>query len=196
MRKNVCTSYVRRTIRQYLLIGSAALAAGVLLAALTVSGPPLTFFVLNFGQNSVYIAVILILTGSGAYLLFSGARGLLCPETADLCRFLRAGLEPEEAHLTGRELLALADRDLEGAAAFACGNVLVGREWLFVQNAWGRPVIRLKDICGVRDKRNQDGKCLLKFMDRQGAGPVTRELSAAEADVLRAFLNYHRGVDL
>ena len=187
MRKQVCTDYARRETVKYLLTGPVTLTAGVLLA----------WFELAVGslwdaRDLIPKLVILFLTASGACLLFQGLRGLLRRETTDLCRFLRAELPPERRQLTGKELLALADRDLEGAVSFSGGRILIGTEWLFVQDAWGKPVIRLENLVQIEQRKTRDARIILKFKDRRGVGPVTRELPAAEAGAVRAYLRSSR----
>ncbi len=189
MKKGICTAYVRRQTLQYLCIGPVSLAAGIALAALTrVFSGTLWEVIANFGKNFVYIAVILFLVLGGGCLLFSGVRGLFWTQAADICQFIRSELPAGQKSLPGREMLALVDRDLASALEYANGTVLIGREWLFVRNAWGKPVIRLEHIREVAHCRIKNGNVILKFRDSQGVGPVTRELTAGEAADIEACL--------
>lgn len=189
MGKGVCAACVRKEVIQRLLIGPVCLAAGVGLAVLTgvFSGPPLEV-VEQFGKNFVYISVILFLIWGGGYLLFSGVRGLIRTDHTDICRYIRLELASNAAGLTGKELLALVDRDLASGLKFSNGDVLIGQNWLFVQNARGKPVIRLEHIQGVFHHQTPKGAVVLKFADPRGAGPVARELTADEAGRIEAYL--------
>lgn len=188
MRKKVCSAYAEKEIIQSMLIGPIALTAGIFIAALAVSTSILDFFVLHFAQNFAYIFVILFLVFSGAYLLFSGLRKLCSLEATDICRYIHAELQPKGVNLTGKEMLALVDSDLERGVIFGGENILIGQEWLFVKNAWGKPIIRLTNICRIKESKTKNSKIMLKFMDQQGVGPVTRELSTAEAGAIKAYL--------
>ncbi|MCI8304320.1 MAG: hypothetical protein HFF52_06795 [Lawsonibacter sp.] len=188
MRRNVCTAYAKKEIFHSALIGAVSLLAGILIAVLTVSGSPLDFFLLNFAQNVVYIFVICFLIFSGIYLLCSGLRKFLKLETTDICRFIRIELHTKADGLTGKEMLALADNDMEWAVAFADGKVLIGKEWLFVQNSWGKPIISLENIRTIKCHKAKSTRAILKFEDQQGIGPVTRELPADEADAIKKYL--------
>lgn len=188
MRRNVCTAYVQKEIFHSILIGAISLAVGILITIMTVSGSPLDFFLLNFAQNVVYIFVICFLIFSGIYLLFSGVRKFLKVETTDICRFIRIELHTEANRLTGKEMLTLVDNDMGGAMAFADGKVLIGQEWLFIQNAWGKPIINLKNIHTIKCHNTKSTKVILKFMDQRGIGPVTRELTETEADAIKNYL--------
>lgn len=189
MKQGVCAAYARKGIIQGLLIGLVCLAVGIGLAILTgvFLGPPLVV-IEQFGKNFVYIAVILFLILGGGYLLFSGVRGLLWTKTTDICRHIRLELAPNTASLTGKELLALVDRDLASSLKFSNGNVLIGQNWLFVQNAWGKPIIRLEHIQEVLHHQTPNGNVILKFADQHGVGPVTRELAASEAGHIEVYL--------
>lgn len=188
MRKKVCSAYAKKEIIQSILIGSIALPIGIFIAALVVSPSILDFFVLNFARNLAYIFVILFLLFSGAYLLFSGLRGLCSLDSTGICQFIRTELQPKGMNLTGKEMLALVDSDLERGIAFGEGNILIGQEWLFVKNAWGKPIIQLKNIHGIKESKTKNSKVILKIMNQQGVGPVTRELSTTEAGAIRAYL--------
>ena len=189
MKKGICTAYVRRQTLQYLCIGPVSLAAGIALAALTrVFSGTLWEVIANFGKNFVYIAVILFLVLGGGCLLFSGVRGLFWTQAADICQFIRSELPAGQKSLPGQEMLALVDRDLASALEYANGTVLIGREWLFVRNAWGKPVIRLEHIQGIFHHQTPKGAVVLKFADPRGAGPVARELTADEAGRIEAYL--------
>lgn len=188
MRKKVCSAYAKKEIIQSILIGSIALPTSIFIAALVVSTSILDFFVLHFAQNLAYIFVILFLFFSGAYLLFSGLLKLCGLETTDICRYIHTELQPEEMNLTEKEMLALVDSDLERSAVFGGENILIGQEWLFVKNAWGKPIIHLKNIHSINENKTKNSKIILKIMNQQGVGPVTRELSIAEAGVIKAYL--------
>ena len=191
MQKGVCAAYARRGIAQGLLIGPVCLTAGIGLAVLTgvFSGPPLKVME-QFGKNFVYISVILFLILGGGYLLFSGVRGLIRTDRTDICRYIRLELASNAAGLTGKELLALVDRDLAAAWTFSSGTIFIGREWLFVRNAWGKPIIRLEHIQQVLHHQTPKGNVTLKFTDHSGTGPVTRELTALEAGRIEAHLQH------
>ena len=102
------------------------------------------------------------------------------------------GIESESYELpdevSEEELLALVDRDLASGLKFSNGDVLIGQNWLFVQNARGKPVIRLEHIQGVFHHQTPKGAVVLKFADPRGAGPVARELTADEAGRIEAYL--------
>lgn len=189
MRKNVCAAVARREIRQGLLLGPVMLAAGLLILFLQgIFSGPILVVLENLGKNFIFLCVSLFLVLGGAYLLFHGLRGLLRPDTTDICRSIRTQLRPEEEGLTGKEVLALADRDLACARAFAGGGVLVGREWLCVPKAMGQPVVRLENLHRI-DRQGTDSTGLhLRFVDHHGCGPVTGELTAAEAAAIQMCL--------
>ena len=189
MGKGICATYARKEIMQGLLIGPVCLAAGLGLAVLTgvFSGPPLEV-IEQFGKNFIYIAVILFLLLGGGYLLYSGERGLVRTGATGICRYIRLELAPNAADLTGKELLALVDRDLASGLKYSSGTVIIGQNWLFVQNAWGKPVIRLEHIQGVFHHQTPKGEVILKFADQHGVGPVTRELTVNEAGRIEAYL--------
>lgn len=188
MRKQVCAAYAKRETIQSILIGFLSLPIGIFIASLVISTSILDFFVLHFAQNLAYIFVILFLSFSGVYLLLSGLRKLFSLETTDICRFIHAELKSEEVSLTGKEMLSLVDSDLEKGILFGEGKIVIGQEWLFVQNAWGKPIIRLDNICKIKESKTKNDKIILKFMDQQGVGPVTRELSTAEAGAIKSHL--------
>lgn len=187
MRRNICAAYARRQIRQCLLAGFVSLALGIYCSVWIFSGGPLAVLY-NLGKNFVHIAVILFLVLGGGYLLFSGARGLIWTEATDLCRYIRFELSPEAKSPGGKELFTLVDRDLASALEFSNGNILIGQEWLFVQNAWGKPIIRLEHIQQVWHSQTKRGDVMLKFADSRGVGPVTRELTASEAGLIQTRL--------
>lgn len=146
MRKQVCAAYAKRETIQSILIGLLSLPIGIFIATLVISTSILDFFVLHFAQNLAYIFVILFLSFSGVYLLLSGLRKLLSLEATDICRFIHAELKSEGVSLTGKEMLSLVDNDLEKGMLFGEEKIVIGQEWLFVQNAWGKPIIRLNNI--------------------------------------------------
>jgi len=57
-----------------------------------------------------------------------------------------------------------------------------------VKNAWGKPIIHLKNIHSIKENKTKNSKIILKIMNQQGVVPVTRELSIAEAGVIKAYL--------
>ena len=128
-RERLCASAARRQSVQMLLAGAAALTAGVLAGCFAA----VTGILWNI-RDFLWIVVILFLFFGGGYLLFLGVRGLVWPETTDICTVIRAQLRPGDER-TGREALALVDADLESAQGFLQGKVLVGRDWLLVGQA-------------------------------------------------------------
>ena len=188
MRKQVCATYAKRETIQSILIGFLSLPIGIFIATLVISTSILDFFVLHFAQNLAYIFVILFLSFSGVYLLLSGLRKLLSLEATDICRFIHAELKSEGVSLTGKEMLSLVDNDLEKGILFGEEKIVIGQEWLFVQNAWGKPIIRLNNICKIKESNTKNDKIILKFINQQGVGPVTRELSTTEAGAIKSHL--------
>lgn len=180
-RERLCASAARRQSVQMLLAGAAALTAGVLAGCFAA----VTGILWNI-RDFLWIVVILFLFFGGGYLLFLGVRGLVWPETTDICTVIRVQLRPGDER-TGREALALVDADLESAQGFLQGKVLVGREWLLVRDTWARP-IRLDRICKIERRSTRRVPLYLKFLDERGLGPVTGRLSAAEADAVEAYL--------
>ena len=85
-------------------------------------------------------------------------------------------------------MLSLVDNDLEKGILFGEEKIVIGQEWLFVQNAWGKPIIRLNNIRKIKESKTKNDKIILKFMDQQGVGPVTRELPTAEAGAIKSHL--------
>ena len=85
-------------------------------------------------------------------------------------------------------MLSLVDNDLEKGILFGEEKIVIGQEWLFVQNAWGKPIIRLNNIRKIKESKTKNDKIILKFMDQQGVGPVTRELSTTEAGAIKSHL--------
>lgn len=85
----------------------------------------------------VFLCSGLILILCGAYLIFHGLWELFNLETTDICKAIRPQLRPEEENLTGKELLALVDRDLSYALEYAGGKVLIGQEWPYPK-IWGK----------------------------------------------------------
>lgn len=188
MRKQVCAAYAKRETIQSILIGLLSLPIGIFIAVLVISTSILDFFVLHFAQNLAYIFVILFLSFSGVYLLLSGLRKLFSLEATDICRFIHAELKSEGVSLTGKEMLSLVDSDLEKGILFGEEKIVIGQEWLFVQNAWGKPIIRLNNIRKIKENKTKNDKIILKFMDQRGVGPVTRELPTAEAGAIKSHL--------
>ncbi len=188
MGKKVCAVYAKREIIRSMLVGPFALVIGIFIATVAISTSILDFFVLHFAQNLAYIFVILFLSFSGVYLLLSGLRKLFSLETTDICRFIHAELKSEGVSLTGKEMLSLVDNDLEKGILFGEEKIVIGQEWLFVQNAWGKPIIRLNNIRKIKESKTKNDKIILKFMDQQGVGPVTRELPTAEAGAIKSHL--------
>ena len=188
MRKQVCAAYAKREIIQSILIGPLSLAFGIFIATLAISTSALDFFVLHFAENFVYIFVILFLTFSGIYLLLSGLRKLFSLEATDICRYIHDELKSEGANLTGKKMLSLVDSDLERGILYGEEKIVIGQEWLFAQNAWGKPIIRLNNIRKIKESKTKNDKIILKFMDQQGVGPVTRELPTVEAGAIKSHL--------
>lgn len=176
-----CASAARKQAACMLLTGAAALTAGVLAAWFAVA----VGTIWNI-RDFLWIVMLLFLFAGGGYLLFAGLRGLARPETTDVCTFIRAQLGPGADGLTGEETLALVDADLECAQGFG-GKVLIGREWLVVQDIWARP-IRLDRIRSIQRKSTQRVPLYMRFLDERDLGPVTGRLSAAEADAIEAYL--------
>lgn len=181
-RDRPCAYAARRQSVQMALAGAAALTGGVLAACFAAAAGVLWTI-----REFLWMVMILFLLAGGGYLLFTGVRGLASPETTDVCTFIRAQLRPKEEGLTGREALALVDGDLARARRFDGGRVLVGREWLLVQDTWARP-LRLDRIRSIERKSTRRIPLYMRFLDERGLGPVTGRLSAAEADTIEAYL--------
>lgn len=182
MTRSICTSLLRKQIKQSLLIAPAALAGAVFFLSLDL----LTGQFYN-PKNILPKIIVLFLLASGLYLAYSGLRALLFPAHSDLAVFLRPYLHPNEKALPIKDLFALVDRDLNTAADFAGGRVLIGEDWLFVRDAWGTPVIRLDALMRV-ERRREKGRLHLKFLNANGAGPVTGVLSEGDACVIEQHL--------
>ena len=184
MKKGVCTEYLRKEVTKSLLAGPAALAGSSAFFWMEWKAGVLK----DVRMLPLAVPVFLILFGSGVYLLAHGLAALVWAEKSDLCQFIRSELSPAERGLSGKAMLALVERDLDRASVFADGQILVGKEWLFVRNPSWKPVLRLEHLCGIKERRTRDGKVLLKFQDRNGGGPVTKAISPADAGAVRALL--------
>ena len=84
-RERLCASAARRQSVQMLLAGAAALTAGALAGCFAA----VTGILWNI-RDFLWIVVILFLFFGGGYLLFLGVRGLVWPETTDICTVIRA----------------------------------------------------------------------------------------------------------
>lgn len=189
MKKNICATKVRKEIRQGLLIGPASLAAGLLILYFGdyFSGPILEVLD-NLGKNFIFICVSLFLILGGAYLFFHSAKGLIRLESTDVCKAIHSQLRPEEKNLTGKEMIAMVDKDLAYAQKYAGGKVLIGREWLVVPKSMGQFMIRLENIRHI-ERRGKDSTGLyLKFNDQSGRGPVTGELTPVEGNLIESYV--------
>lgn len=142
----------------------------------------------NFGKNFVFIAVCVFLIAGGVYLLFHGLQGLFKLEATDVCKSIRTQLRPDEKDLTGKELIALADQDLEYAQEFADKTVLIGREWLCVPKSMGQFIIRLENIYGIERRGTDSTGIHLKFVDQYACGPVTGALTSVDAGAIEMCL--------
>lgn len=189
MKKNICAAKVRKEIRQGLLTGSASLAAGLLILYFGdyFSGPILEVLD-NLGKNFVFICVSLFLILGGAYLLFHSLKGLIRLESTDVCKAIHSQLYPKEENLTGKEMLALVDQDLTYAQEYADGKLLIGREWLVVPKSMGQFMIRLENIHHIERRGKDNTGLYLKFNDQYGRGPVTGELTPAEANLIEFYV--------
>lgn len=182
MKKGVCAAYVRKEIKKAGLVGPAAIAVGGFFLWLDL-------FTGGFRdpRNILPKIVVLFCFAGGGYLIFDGLRALLVPKKSSLCRLLQPYLHPDEQCLSAAGQLAVVDRDLDSAVDFAGGRVLAGREWLFVRDAWGTPIIRLERLQKVERIPDKD-KVHLKFLNERGAGPVTGPMTSAEADRIKRYL--------
>lgn len=189
MKKNICAAKARKEIRQGLLIGPASLAAGLLVLYFGdyFSGPVLEVLD-NLGKNFVFICVSLFLILCGAYLLFHSLKGLIRLESTDVCKAIHSQLHPKEETLTGKEMLALVDRDLMYAQEYADGKLLIGREWLVVPKSMGQFMIRLENIRHIQRRGKDSTGLYLKFNDQSGRGPITGELTPAEANLIEMYV--------
>ena len=90
-RERLCASAARRQSVQMLLAGAAALTAGALAGCFAA----VTGILWNI-RDFLWIVVILFLFFGGGYLLFLGVRGLVWPETTDICTVIRPGVPSGE----------------------------------------------------------------------------------------------------
>lgn len=188
MKKSICASMVRKEIVQKILVGGVCLVIGVALVPITgVFSGPLLNVLESFAKNFAYISVILILTLGGGALFIHGIRGLFHRETTDLCKNIRAQL-PSGEYLTGAEMIALVDKDLDFAQEFAHGEILIGKEWMIVPKTMGGPIVRLQNIQRIDCKGNRDTGFHLKFVNQYGYGPVSGELTAVDVDIIKRTL--------
>lgn len=189
MKKNICATKVRKEIRQGLLIGPVSLAAGLLILYFGdyFSGPILEVLD-NLGKNFVFICVSLLLILCGAYLFFHSLKGLIRLESTDVCKAIHSQLRPEEENLTGKEMIAMADKDLAYAQKYAGGKVLIGCEWLVVPKSMGQFMIRLENIRHIERRGKDSAGLYLKFNDQSGRGPVTGELTPVEANLIESYV--------
>lgn len=142
----------------------------------------------NLGKNFVFISVSLFLILCGAYLLFHGLQGLFQLESTDVCKAIRSQLRPEEKGLTGKEMIALVDKDLLYAQKYVDGMILIGQEWLAAPKSGGQFLVRLENIRGI-DRQGKDSTGLyLKFNDHRNRGPVSGELTPVEASTIEFCL--------
>lgn len=189
MKKNICASRVRKEIRQGLLVGPTSLVAGLLILYFGHFFSGSFWEVLdNLGKNLVFISVSLFLILCGVYLLFHSLQGLFHLESTDVCKAIHSQLRPEEEGLTGKEMLALVDKDLMYAQEYAGGKILIGREWLVAPKSGGQFVVRLENIRRI-DRRGKDSTGLyLEFNDQRNRGPVSGELTPVEASTIEFCL--------
>ena len=186
MKKGICAAYIRKERRKSLLIGPAALLGGTVFFWLEW----VTGVLKDVRMLPLALPVFLFCLAAGVYLTARGLLMLVCPERSDLCTFIRAELSEAERAISRRAMLELVEKDMEHAAGFADGKILIGQEWLFVTDSPWKPVLRLKNLRNIKARRMKNGKVILKFMDRNNGGPATREISPSEAGAILACLNW------
>lgn len=186
MKKGVCAAYIRRERTKSLLIGPAALLGGAGFFWLEW----VTGVLKDVRMLPLAIPIILFCLAAGVYLTTRGLLVLICPERSNLCTFIRAELSEAERALSRRAMLELVERDLERAARFADGRILIGEKWLFVTNSSWKPILRLERLRNVKAHRTKNGRVILKFMDRNNGGPVTQEILSSEVGAILACLNW------
>lgn len=186
MKKGICAAYIRKERRKSLLIGPAALLGGTVFFWLEW----VTGVLKDVRMLPLALPVFLFCLAAGVYLTARGLLMLVCPERSDLCTFIRAELSEAERAISRRAMLELVEKDMEHAAGFADGKILIGQEWLFVTDSPWKPVLRLKNLRNIKARRMKNGKVILKFMDRNNGGPATREISSSEAGAILACLNW------
>ena len=186
MKKGVCAAYIRKEWRKSLLTGPAALIGTTGFFWMEWSAGVLK----DVRMLPLAIPIFLFLFASGVYLTVHGLLVLLKPERSDLCTFIRSEFSPAERGLSVKAMLESVERDLEQADRFADGTIFIGKEWLFVANSSWKPVLRLEHLRNIKARRTKNGKVILKFMDRNSGGPVTREIPSSEAGPILACLNW------